>query len=139
MLPDAVRRFAAENHNAVLTCYRRSGAPQMSIVTSGPYGDGVAFTTTEDRAKLHNLRRNPQCALLISGDQWRPYLVLEGRAQILSAHNTAAAELREALRQVYRAASGAEHPDWPEFDAAMLQDRRSAIIVIPDHIYGTAL
>ena len=63
MLPDNVREFCTNNHQGVLTAFRRNGAAQMSIVTCGAYADGVAFTTTEDRAKLHNLRRNPDCSL----------------------------------------------------------------------------
>ena len=59
MLTDAQREFLTSNHNGALTTFRRNGAAQMSIVTCGIYGDGVAFTTTEDRAKLRNLRRDP--------------------------------------------------------------------------------
>ena len=59
MLTDQQRRFLAGNHNGALTTFRRNGAAQMSVVTCGIYGDGVAFTTTADRAKLRNLRRNP--------------------------------------------------------------------------------
>jgi hypothetical protein len=52
MLPNSVRKFATENHRAVLTTFTRSGAAQMSIITVGPYRDGIAFTTTGGRAKL---------------------------------------------------------------------------------------
>ena len=138
MLPDKVREFAVHHHQGVLTTFRRNGSAQMSIVTCGAYGDGVAFTTTEERAKLHNLRRNPNCSLLISADDWRPFVVLEGQARVLSPGVTDAAELRDVLREVYRAAAGQEHSDWAEYDAAMVADRRSAIIVVPAHIYGTA-
>ena len=139
MLPDNLREFCTNNHQGVLTAFRRNGAAQMSIVTCGAYADGVAFTTTEDRAKLHNLRRNPDCSLLISADEWRPFVVLEGQARILSPGVTSAEELRMALRDVYRAAAGEEHSNWDEYDAAMVTDRRSAIIVVPTHTYGTGL
>ena len=139
MLPDNIREFCTNHHLGVLTAFRRNGAAQMSIVTCGAYSDGVAFTTTEDRAKLHNLRRNPNCSLLISADEWRPFVVLEGQARILSPGTTDADELRMALRDVYRAAAGQEHSNWDEYDAAMETDRRSAIIVVPTHIYGTVI
>ncbi len=137
MLSDSVRKFVTENHQGVLTCFRRNGAAQMSIVTTGAYQNGVAFTTTEDRAKLGNLRRNPRCSLLVSHPDWRPFVVLEGTARILSPGHTDPDELRLALRDVYRAAAGEEHSNWEEYDQAMAQDRRSAIIVVPDHVYGT--
>ena len=57
----------------------------------------------------------------------------------MSANNTDADELRLTLRDVYRVAAGEEHSNWEEYDAAMLTDQRSAIIVVPSHIYGTAL
>ena len=48
-------------------------------------------------------------------------------------------ELKLALRDIYRAAAGKEHPDWDEYDQAMRDDRRSAVYVVPEHIYGTAM
>ena len=61
MLPDKVKDFAAQTHRGVLTTFRRNGAAQMSIISCGPYRDGIAFTVTESRVKLKNLRRNPRC------------------------------------------------------------------------------
>jgi len=40
---------------------------------------------------------------------------------------------------VYRATAGKEHPDWGEYDQAMIDERRSVVLVLPDHLYGTAL
>ena len=139
MLTDSVREFLAQNHQAVLTTFRGNGAAQMSIITVGPYRDGVAFTTTAGRAKLANLVREPRCSLLVSKRDWWGYVVLEGRAQVLASDNTDASELRQALRDVYRAAAGRVHPDWDEPDQAMVRDRRAAVVVVPDHVYGTAL
>ena len=56
----------------------------------------------------------------------------------MSADSTDAEELRLALRDVYRAASGEEHPDWDEYDRAMVDVRRAAVVVMPEHVYGTA-
>ena len=138
MLPENVIEFVSENHQAVLTTFRRDGAAQMSIVTVGTYGDGAGFTTTEDRAKLHNLARNPRCSLLVSKSDWWGYVVLEGHAKVLRRGESDDDELRDALRGIYRAASGQEHPDWDEYDQAMIADRRAAVIVVPERIYGTA-
>ncbi len=139
MLSESVQRFLRENHRAVLTTFRRNGAAQMSIVTTGAYSDGAAFTTTEDRAKLANLKRDPRCSLLVSHESWWGYVVLEGRARVMSADSTDAAVLRLALRDVYRAASGEEHSNWDEYDRAMVDDRRAAVVVVPEHVYGTAV
>ena len=139
MLPDKVVEFSAQTHRGVLTPFRRNGAAQMSIVSCGPYLDGIAFTVTESRVKLKNLRRDPRCTLLVSEETWRPFVVVEGRATILSANNTGPEEFKMALRDAYRVCSGEEHSNWDEYDQAMRDDRRSVIIVVPDHIYGTAV
>ena len=96
------------------------------------------MTTTVDRAKYKNLRRHPRASLLVSKNDWWGYLVLEGEATVLAPDNTDADELRLALRDVYRAAADKEHPDWDDYDQAMVRDRRSIVIVVPDHNYGTA-
>ena len=136
MLNDNLKQFVAENRRGVLATFRRDGSAQMSIITCGPLQDGVAFTTTEDRAKLRNLRRNPQCTLMVARENWSAYVVLQGSARLLSADNTDADELRLALRDVFRTAAATEHPSWEEYDQAMVEQRRSAIIVVPEHIYG---
>ncbi len=138
MLSDKHRVFLAQTHRGVITTFRKNGAAQMSIISCGPYRNGVAFTVTSNRSKLWNLKRDPRCSLLVSQETWWGFVVLEGRAEILSPDNTGAEELRLALRDVYRTASGEEHPNWEEYDQAMVDDKRSAIIVVPQHVYGTA-
>lgn len=138
MLTEAQRQFLSSNHNGALTTFRRNGAGQMSIVTCGLYGEGVAFTTTADRAKLRNLRRNPRCTILVGTGDWRNFLVLEGEARLVGVGEVSADEYRETLRDVYRTAAGEEHPNWPEYDQAMLNDRRYAVLVTPYNVYGRA-
>ena len=138
MLTEAQRQFLSANHDAALTTFRRNGAGQMSIVTCGLYGDGVAFTTTADRAKLRNLARNSRCTILVGTGDWRNFLVLEGEARLVGTDNVSADEYRETLRDVYRTAAGEEHSNWPEYDQAMVNDQRYAVLVTPSHVYGRA-
>ncbi|MFW6174195.1 MAG: PPOX class F420-dependent oxidoreductase [Chloroflexota bacterium] len=139
-LDPQVEQFVRDNNKGVLATFRINGMPQLSIVVCGLLRDGVGISTTEDRAKLKNLKRDPRCSLLVSKDEWWGYVVMEGRAEVLSAEDgTDPEELRLALRDVYRAASGQEHPDWDEYDEAMRQERRAVVIVRPDRVYGTAI
>lgn len=138
MLTPKVRKFLTENNRAVLSTFRKNGAAQLSIVFCGLYQEGAAFTTTQERAKLPNLLRNPECSLLISGTDWRAYLVLEGKARLVGPENTERGELLRTLREVYRAAVHQEHPNWAEYDEAMIRDRRWAVIVVPEQVYGPA-
>ena len=130
-----VEEILVHNHESVFTTFRRNGAVQMSIVTVGVLNNGVAFTISPGSAKLANLRRNPRCSLMVSRPDWGDFAVLEGHAQVLSPNVTPIEELRLTLREVYRVAGGKEHPDWEEFDQAVQEDRRSAVIVVPEHIY----
>ena len=129
--------FLENNHNAVLTTFRANGAAQMSIVTAGLLKDGAVFSTTEEMAKLKNLKRDPRCSLLISAQNWSQYVVLEGTAKLYTMKNTKDEELSFILREVYRSASGNEHPNWDDYDVAMKTDRRVAVSIAPDNISGT--
>ena len=138
MLTEKARQFAGENNKGVVTTFRKNGAVQMSIVVCTPIGDGVAFTTTEDRAKLKNLRRDARCSLLVSKEDWWGYIVLEGRAEIIDQANTPRDEYLAACRKVYRQISG-EHENWAEYDQSMIDDRRVVVTVVPERVYGTAI
>ena len=133
---DDFLQFLQTNHQGVVMTFRRNDVAQLSIVTCGPYNGGVAFTTTGDRAKLANLRRDPRSTILVSKPDWSGYVAIDGKADILRSDSTEPEELRIALREVYRACAGREHPDWEDYDRAMVEDRRAAIIIRPHHIYG---
>ena len=137
-MTDEALKFVSENNKGVVTTFRKDGAAQMSIVVCTPLGDGVAFTTTEDRAKLINLRRDPRCSILVSKDDWWGFIVFEGHAEIIDQANTSREEFLAACRQVYRQISG-EHDNWPEYDQSMINDRRVVITVVPERTYGTAI
>ena len=65
---------------------------------------------------------------------------LEGKARGWAAEHADAGELKNARRDGYRAASGGkEHPNWDEYDLAMVEDNRATVVVVPDRVYGTAV
>ena len=132
-----VENFLRHNHDAVLSTIRLNGATQLSVITVGFYRGGAIFTTTKSRAKFVNLNRTPECSILISNSDWRPYLVLEGKAIIFSADTLDPKTLKNILRTAYRSAAGKEHPNWADYDEAMKKDERVAIFVSGDNIYGT--
>ena len=139
-MSDGVREFVSRNHLSTLSTFRRNGASQLSLVLARPYRDDVAFSTPGGRAKHSNLSRNPRCSILISTADWfSGYVVIEGRVQIMDEDNTDPATLLGALRDVYRATADSEHPDWDEYDQAMMNEHRVVVVVIPDHVYGTVL
>jgi PPOX class probable F420-dependent enzyme len=139
MTLDDVTSLLAQNQVVNFTTYRRDGRPQMSLVTVGRVGDALAFTTRQRNAKYGNLMRDPRCAMMVMSPDLRRYAVLDGDAQVVGAHNTDTDTLRLALRDVYRASADREHPDWEEYDAAMVEQKRVAILLAPSRMYGHGL
>ena len=112
------RAFVARHHRAVLATIKRDGRPQLSNIVYALDDDGrIKISTTATRAKTYNVRRDPRVALAVQGDTWQEYLVVEGTAEILEGNVLA------DLRRVYEKIRG-PHPNWAEFDAAMIRERR---------------
>ncbi|MCH8222629.1 MAG: TIGR03618 family F420-dependent PPOX class oxidoreductase [Chloroflexi bacterium] len=135
-----IQQFVADNPQGVLTTYRRNGKAQMSIVTVRPHRDAIGISITETRAKFHNLARNPACSLLISTvDWWSGFIVVDGNAELIHSGNTESETLRLARREIYSATTRRRSTDWDEYDKLVDDDKRVAVILRPDHVYGTAL
>ena len=132
-----VRSFLESNHPGVITTQQRNGASQVSIVVCGAYQGNAAFVSVRgNSAKVRNLRRNPHCTVLSVTPDWRRFAVVEGQATLSDAGNTDAEELRVLLREVYRACGDKDHPDWEEYDRAMVQQEAVVVLVKPDRVYG---
>ena len=67
---------------------------------------------------------------------WREYVVVEGTAELMDYGNTDAKILRPLLREVYMVCSDTEHPDWDEYDEAMVNQKAVIVLVNPAKIYG---
>lgn len=114
------REFVAANPRGVLITYRRDGQAQTSPVTPGVDAEGrIIVSVTEDRAKTKNARRDPRVALCVFSEGfYGPWVQVEGQAEFADGPDRI-----EALVDYYRTVSG-EHPDWGEYRAAMVRDRR---------------
>jgi preprotein translocase subunit Sss1 len=67
---------------------------------------------------------------------WRSFVIVEGQAKLFDARNTEAEELRVLLREVFRACGDKDHPDWEEYDRAMVDQDAVVVLVPPDRVYG---
>ena len=131
------RPFMESNHQGVITTSRRNGSTQVSIVVCGAYQGDAAFVSVRgNSAKVRNLRRNPHCTVLTVTPNWRNFVVVQGQATLYDAGNTGAEELRVLLREVYRACGDKDHPDWEEYDQAMVQQEAVVVLVKPETVYG---
>ncbi len=127
----AALAFAAQHHRAVLTTRRASGDLQSSPVNSGVLDGAVVVSSRAMLAKVVNLRRDPRASLLVFTDAfYGSWVQIDGRAEIVD--QPAALPL---LDEVYRTIAG-EHPDWADYRAAMIRDRRVVIRVHPERASG---
>ncbi|GAB3928952.1 PPOX class F420-dependent oxidoreductase [Kribbella albertanoniae] len=119
----------------VLVTLKRDGRPQLSNITYVYDGERVRISLTDDRAKTKNLRRDPRASIYINGANGRSYLVLEGKAELTPVAADPYDATVEELVDYYRKGSG-EHPDWDEYRAVMVQDKRLIFSMTVDHAYG---
>lgn len=122
---DGLLGFVRPRHHGILTTFRRDGRPQLSPVAMGVDDDGrVVVSTYPERAKVHNLRRDPRASVCVLSDDWDgAWVQIDGEAEVL--------ELPEALEPLvdyYRSISG-EHPDWDEYREAMQRQGKCLVRV----------
>lgn len=122
--------FLKTHRQAVLATIRKDGRPQLSNVLA-VYNQGhLEMSITETRAKYKNLVRDPRATLLVLGDSFWQYLVVDGRASMVRGE-----EAIPLLRSYYEQAAGHPHEDWDDYDRAMREDRRVLLQVSIDHMY----
>lgn len=127
---------ARDRNNSVLTTIKRDGKPQLSNVLHAVGDDGVIrISTTADRAKYANLRRNPWAALHVDGADFWSYAVLEGDVELSDVAAAPDDATVEELVGLYRSLQG-EHEDWDHYRAAMVAERRVVVRIRPTHAYG---
>lgn len=132
-----VAPFLEKNHRGVICTKQSNGATHSSIVVCGHYQGNAAFVSVYPKSqKVKNLRRNPDCTVLSVTEDWRSYAVIEGAANLYDHTNTEAETLRIMLREVYMACSDTPHPNWEEYDEAMIKQDAVIVLVHPHKVYG---
>ena len=134
------RALLAESRLGVLATIKSDGRPQLSPVT--PFYDvdaGVVLVSmTEGRAKTANLRRDPRAAIEVTSADGREWATVEGVARLTGPGTDPHGPEVETLVEYYRRAAG-EHPDWEEYRATMVADRRVLMTMSVDRVYGQSL
>jgi PPOX class probable F420-dependent enzyme len=136
-LSDALA-FARDRAQGVLATIRANGRPQLSNIMFVPgEGDSLIISVTDDRAKTANVRRDPRVSLYVAGETFWQYVVIEANAELSPVAGDPHDATVDALVAYYRAGSG-EHPDWDEYRATMVTDRRLVLTLRPERAYGIA-
>jgi PPOX class probable F420-dependent enzyme len=130
-------QFVAENRWGVLATIKRDGRPQLSNVgyAYDPATQLIRVSVTDDRAKTRNLRADPRVTLHVTSKDFWTWVAVEGTAELTPVAADPHDSTVEDLVAYYRGAVG-EHPNWDEYRAAMVAERRLVVRFRPEHTYG---
>lgn len=127
----------------VVSTARADGTIQSSVVNAGVIDHPitnqrvVALVASGSSRRLTNLRARPRATVVIrAGWQW---VGVEGRVELAGPDDPLPGlegdGLRLLLRDIFKAAGGS-HDDWDEYDRVMASERRVAVFVAAERIYG---
>jgi len=133
----ALLALLSEVRGGVLVTLKRDGRPQLSNVTHHYYPDErtIRISVTADRAKTRNLLRDPRTSYHVTSDDRWAYTVVEGTADLTPVAESPTDDTVEELVRLYRDVQG-EHPDWDDYRAAMIRDRRLVLRIRVERAYG---
>lgn len=131
-----VRQIAELDHLAVLSVARANGSVHSSLVSAGVFVDpvsarpGVGIVVRGGARKLVHLRAAGRASIVFrSRPRW---VSVEGGVRLLGPDDQqdrlADRSLAQLLREIFLAAGGS-HDNWDEYDRAMLEQRRCAVLV----------
>ncbi|RII20676.1 putative pyridoxine/pyridoxamine 5'-phosphate oxidase [Streptomyces sp. YIM 130001] len=134
---DALLKLVSEYDGGVLVTLGREGRPQLSNVNHHYYPDEgvIRVSITDDRAKTRNLRRDPRATYHVTSDDRWAWTAVDATAELSEVaadpHDPAVEELITLFRDVQ-----GEHPDWDDYRAAMVRDRRLVLRLRVERAYG---
>jgi PPOX class probable F420-dependent enzyme len=113
--------------NAGVLAHPVTGAKVVGVVAQG------------NASKLRHLRARPRaCAVLRAGWRWA---AVDGSAELAGPDDPMegvdAERLRLLLREIFTAAGGT-HEDFDAYDRAMAEERRTAILIAPERVFGNS-
>jgi len=130
----------ARSSIGVLATIKSNGLPQLSPVTPTYDRDAgvIHVSITEGRAKTANLRRDPRAALEVTSSDGWSWATAEGTVTLIGPGTDPNGPEVQALVDYYRAAAG-EHPDWDEYRAVIVADRRVLMTLTVQKVYGAKI
>src|SRR5580658_3595981 len=136
-------RLVSGDHGlAVVALALPDGTAHASVTNAGVLPHPVTGATVVgvvargDARKLRYLRAHPRATIVLrAGWQWS---AVEGPVELAGPDDPLpgvdAGRLRLLLREIFTAAGGT-HDDWPTYDRVMAEERRTAVLVIPDRTW----
>lgn len=136
---DDLARLLGEQQFAVLATTKKNGHPHVSTVVYAwdPDERIVRISTTDGRAKVKQLRRDPRAALHASSADHMSFAVAEGTAELSDVTEKPG---DAAGRELLAMTPGFDDPaDELAFLEQMVKDRRLVIRLHVARLYGTVL
>ena len=143
---DIVKQYlSTETGLAVISTTQNDGRVLSSLVNCGvidhPVGGEprLAMVSGGSAARLGHVRRGSEVTVAVArGWNWAG---VTGPAELIGPSDASsgldADATRLLLREIFQAAGGT-HDDWDEFDSAMADDGRTAVLISPERIIGNS-
>ncbi|MDQ0377341.1 PPOX class F420-dependent oxidoreductase [Amycolatopsis thermophila] len=136
-MSQALLDLVADQRFGTLATVRKDGRPQLSTVIYGWYPEEklIRLSSTADRAKVWNLRRDPRAVLHVAAPNGLAYAVVEGDAEV----SPVSTEPGDATgREMAEYATRFEDPyaDLGAFYRRMVEDQRVVIRIPVSRVYG---
>jgi PPOX class probable F420-dependent enzyme len=142
-LADFEALVPADHGLVVLTVIGPDGRMRPSVVNAGVINHPitgarvVAVVIHGQARKLVHLRARPRASVVLRAG-WR-WAAVEGPTEIIGPDDPAGGigpeRLRLLLREIFTAAGGT-HEDFDEYDRVMAAERRAAVLVAPERVFG---
>ncbi len=124
---DEALAFAQENKRGILGSLNADGSPHLVPVFAAVKDGRLLVSTPRTTVKARNIARDPRVTMAFG---IRPWVAIAGSARIVTD------DLPARLREYYKLASG-EHPDWDDYDRAMMREQRVLLEITPERAYGS--
>ena len=133
---DEVSQLLREQQFGVLASVKRSGHPHLSTVLYrwSPEERLIRISTTADRLKARQLRRDPHAALHVAGPNVWSFAVAEGDAEVSGVTTRPGDAIG---RELLAMTPGFEDPT--AFLEQAVSDRRVVVRIRVSRLYGTIL
>jgi PPOX class probable F420-dependent enzyme len=138
-IDDTLLGLTAGQRQGVLATIAADGRPHLSnVLYVWDAAERVArISTTADRLKARNLRRDPRAALHVSGRHFWQYAVTDGPVTLSQVASDLGDEAGRELLAVHTAFYG--HQDPGDFYPAMIAAQRLVVRLHVRRVYGVFL
>lgn len=128
--------WVAEKTHGILITIRRDGRAQSSDISFTLKDGKFCISATASRAKTRNLLKDDRAVLHVTSPKTWSYISFDGTVEVTSPAQSKNDEVNQELAEIYQRILGEEHPNWEEFQQAMINDGRLVLRFVPQRAVG---